>query len=173
VKYEGTRLLSIGEFAALTRLAPSALRYYDDAGLLRPVHVDADSGYRRYAPAQVPEAVLIRELRALAMPIADVRALLTAGPAGAHRRLDEHWRAVEARVVEARSRVGLAHQLIDRKEGQVGTMVTIDAGLPAGSRTRSRTRSPRLSRPGASSRWRTRSHNRSRSWRQGRAPEPG
>ena len=54
VKDDGTRLLTIGEFAARTRLAPTALRYYDDAGLLRPAAVDAGSGYRRYAPAQVP-----------------------------------------------------------------------------------------------------------------------
>lgn len=128
MKDEGTRLLGIGEFAALTRLAPSALRYYDDAGLLRPAHVDPDTGYRRYAPAQIPEAVLIRELRALAMPIAEVRALLDAGALDAHRRLDEHWRAVEARVAEARARVAAAHRLIDREEDPMGTVVTIDAG---------------------------------------------
>jgi DNA-binding transcriptional MerR regulator len=127
VKDEATRLLGIGEFAARTRLAPSALRYYDDAGLLRPARVDPDSGYRRYAPAQVAEAVLIRELRALAMPVAEIRALLDAGPAGAHRRLDEHWRAVEARVAEARARLAAAHRLIDREEDPMGTVVTIDA----------------------------------------------
>jgi DNA-binding transcriptional MerR regulator len=43
--------------------APSALRYYDDAGLLRPAQVEPESGYRRYALAQVPEGILIRELR--------------------------------------------------------------------------------------------------------------
>jgi DNA-binding transcriptional MerR regulator len=128
VKDGGTRLLSIGDFAALTWLAPSALRYYDDVGLLRPAHVEPESGYRRYARAQVPEGILIRELRVLAMPIAEVRALLEAGAGSAHRRLDDHWRAVEARVAEARWQLASAHRLIDRREEHMGTVVMIDAG---------------------------------------------
>jgi DNA-binding transcriptional MerR regulator len=147
---EGTRLLTIGEFAARTRLAPSALRYYDDAGLLRPTHVDPDSGYRRYAPAQVAEAVLIRELRALAMPVAEVRALLDASAADAHRRLEEHWRGVEARVAEARARLAAAHRLIDR-EDPMGTVVTIDGRELAAAIRQVLPAAPpeRLTRPGA------------------------
>ena len=33
-------LLSIGTFAALTRLSPKALRHYDELDLLTPAHVD-------------------------------------------------------------------------------------------------------------------------------------
>jgi DNA-binding transcriptional MerR regulator len=148
---EETRLLSIGEFAALTRLAPSALRYYDDAGLLRPAQVEPESGYRRYARAQVPEGILIRELRALAMPIAEVRALLDAGAASAHRRLDDHWRAVEARVAEAAGRLASAHRLIDRREDQMGTVVMIDAGSLTTAIRQVLPAAPpeRLTRPGA------------------------
>ncbi len=151
MKDDGTRLLSIGDFAALTRLAPSALRYYDDAGLLRPVHVDPESGYRRYARAQVPEGLLIRELRALAMPIAEVRALLDVGAATAHRRLDDYWRAVEARVAEARGQLASAHRLIDRREEQMGTVVTIDSASLATAIRQVLPAAPpeRLTRPGA------------------------
>ncbi|HXM57976.1 MAG TPA: MerR family transcriptional regulator [Candidatus Dormibacteraeota bacterium] len=152
MKDDGTRLLTIGEFAARTRLAPSALRYYDDAGLLRPAHVDPGSGYRRYAPAQVPEAVLIRELRALAMPVAEVRALLDAGPADAHARLDAHWRAVEARVAAARTRLAAAHRLIDHEEEMtMGPVVTIEADALATAIRQVLPAAPtaRLTRPGA------------------------
>ena len=150
MKDEETRLLTIGEFAARTRLAPSALRYYDDAGLLRPAHVDPGSGYRRYSPAQVAEAVLIRELRALAMPVAEVRALLDAGAADAHRRLEEHWRAVEARVAAARARLAAAHRLIDR-EDPMGTVVTIDGRELAAAIRQVLPAAPpeRLTRPGS------------------------
>ena len=151
MKDDGSRLLSIGEFAALTRLAPTALRYYDDAGLLRPAHVDPESGYRRYAREQIRDALLIRELRALAIPVAEVRALLDAGTAGAHHRLDDHWRAVEARVAEARGRLGTAHRLIDRREEPMGTVVTIDASSLATAIRQVLPAAPpqRLTRPGA------------------------
>ena len=39
-------LLSIGEFARLSRLSAKALRRYDQLGLLKPARVDPDSGYR-------------------------------------------------------------------------------------------------------------------------------
>jgi PPM family protein phosphatase len=42
-------LVSIGEFARLSRLSPKALRRYDGLDLLWPDRVDPDSGYRWYA----------------------------------------------------------------------------------------------------------------------------
>ncbi|WP_435848027.1 MerR family DNA-binding transcriptional regulator [Streptomyces decoyicus] len=39
-------LLTIGAFARRVGLAPSALRFYDDCGVLRPARVDAVTGYR-------------------------------------------------------------------------------------------------------------------------------
>jgi MerR family regulatory protein len=44
-------LMTIGEFARLSRLSPKALRIYDDSGLLAPARVDPASGCRRGAAA--------------------------------------------------------------------------------------------------------------------------
>jgi DNA-binding transcriptional MerR regulator len=41
-------MFAIGEFARLAQVTVKTLRYYDEAGLLKPAHVDPDSGYRRY-----------------------------------------------------------------------------------------------------------------------------
>jgi MerR family regulatory protein len=46
-----TDLVSIGEFAGLSHLSPTALRLDDELGLLVAARVDTDAGYRRYAPA--------------------------------------------------------------------------------------------------------------------------
>jgi protein phosphatase len=51
-------LVSIGEFARLSRLSPRALRPYDELGLLSPARVDADSGYRWYGTSQLEQARL-------------------------------------------------------------------------------------------------------------------
>ena len=41
-------LMSIGEFARLSRLSAKALRLYDELRLLPPARVDPDSGHRWY-----------------------------------------------------------------------------------------------------------------------------
>lgn len=74
-------LLTIGAFARLVGLTPSALRFYDDCGLLRPREIDPHTGYRYYGHDQRRAAVLLRRTRELDLPLAEVAAVL-AGPAG-------------------------------------------------------------------------------------------
>ncbi|MFC8047631.1 MerR family transcriptional regulator [Nocardia sp. NPDC057353] len=73
-----TATVPIGEFSRLTYLSVKALRYYHDIALLEPAAVDPGSGYRRYAVDQVPTAHLIRRLRALDMPVEEIRTVLGA-----------------------------------------------------------------------------------------------
>ncbi|MFC9235910.1 MerR family transcriptional regulator [Streptomyces decoyicus] len=77
-------LLTIGAFARRVGLAPSALRFYDDCGVLRPARVDAVTGYRRYGAGQAARAVKVRQLRAAGLPLVDVAVVLD-GPEDAAR----------------------------------------------------------------------------------------
>jgi len=52
-------LLTIGAFARAVGLTPSALRHYDECGLLRPAEVDHATGYRYYTPDLVRRAELV------------------------------------------------------------------------------------------------------------------
>src|SRR5207302_9581594 len=66
--------LSIGEVAAATGFRTSAIRYYEDAGILpRP---DRVSGKRRYHADTVDRLILIRFCSRLGIRLADVRGLL-------------------------------------------------------------------------------------------------
>ncbi len=65
----GGELVTIGEFARLSRLSAKALRRYDELGLLRPALVDPVNGYRYYDPAQVEGARLVAWLRRIGMPL--------------------------------------------------------------------------------------------------------
>ena len=73
-----TATLAIGDFSRATHLSVKTLRHYHDIGLLEPVDVDPDTGYRRYAPAQIGVAQVIRRFRDLDMPLDDIHAVLTA-----------------------------------------------------------------------------------------------
>ncbi|WP_223190972.1 MerR family transcriptional regulator, partial [Nonomuraea terrae] len=73
-------LLPIGQFARLARLSVKRLRRYDDLGLLRPVWVDADTGYRYYRASQAREALSIGLLRSMDVPLAVVGEVLAGSP---------------------------------------------------------------------------------------------
>src|SRR5271154_1351212 len=77
-----TSTVSVGRFATMTHLSVKTLRHYHDVGLLEPAEVDPHTGYRYYALEQLPTAQLIRRLRDLRMPVADVRAVLLAPSSG-------------------------------------------------------------------------------------------
>ncbi|MEI5519370.1 MerR family transcriptional regulator [Streptomyces brasiliscabiei] len=83
-------LMPIGVFARRSGLTSSALRFYDDSGLLRPAEVDPASGYRYYTADQLVRATALRRLREIAMPLTGVEAVLDAGPEDAARLVDEH-----------------------------------------------------------------------------------
>lgn len=95
-------LLTISAFARRVGLTPSALRFYDDCGLLRPAEVDHGNGYRYYAPGQQARAELLRDLREIDLPLADVRVVLDGGPAEAAAVVSAHLRTVEGKADAAR-----------------------------------------------------------------------
>jgi protein phosphatase len=94
------KLLTIGEFARLSRLSPKALRLYDELGLLRPARVDEWSGYRYYAPSQLERARLVAWLRRLGMPLAQIGAVVESPPAEAAASVAAFLRVAEADFAE-------------------------------------------------------------------------
>ncbi|MEU7029244.1 MerR family transcriptional regulator [Streptomyces sp. NPDC046275] len=117
-------LLTIGDFARATGLTPKALRRYDELGLLRPARVDPFSGYRYYAGEQVERARLVRWLRRIGMPLAEIGrvcALYETDVPGAARAIRAYWAGVETETAVRRD---LAASLVDRMKGTTGMTTT-------------------------------------------------
>ncbi|MEV0110352.1 MerR family transcriptional regulator [Nocardia sp. NPDC050799] len=110
-------LITIGAFARSCGITPSALRFYDDSGLLSPAGVDAATGYRYYAPAQVERAVTIRRLRAIDMPLDQITRVLASDPHTAAGLIDDHVAGLLQRSRQAR---------------RTGEMVKAALGEPSG-----------------------------------------
>ncbi len=72
--------LGIGEFARLGGVSVRTLHHYDAVGLLRPAHVDARSGRRRYAAAQLRDLSRVVTLKELGFTLAEAAELLARGP---------------------------------------------------------------------------------------------
>lgn len=88
--------MSIGAFAKRAGLTASALRFYDDAGVLRPEQTDPLTGYRRYSERQLIQAEKVRQLREIGMPLSTIGHLLTASAADAARLIDDQVAKVAA-----------------------------------------------------------------------------
>jgi DNA-binding transcriptional MerR regulator len=107
-------MLTIGRFADASGLTVRALRHYDEIGLLRPAQVDPVTGYRYYDSAQLEDAVTIRRLRALELPLDDIGQLLAADAATFRNHLAAHgYRVAE----EARDKHSLLLELAALVEG--------------------------------------------------------
>lgn len=97
--------LRAGEFGAAGRLSPKALRLYAEQGLLVPARVDPATGYRYYAPEQLPRARLIARLRRIGVPLARIRFLADLTP--------------QARALELRGWLRTQRGLLDERAAVV------------------------------------------------------
>ena len=105
-------LLTIGELARRTDVATSALRYYDELGLLRPA--TRVSGRRRYPPESVGVVGAILFLRDVGFTLEEIGRLMAArakSPRPWHE-LARKIAELDERITEAQTaRVAVEHAL--------------------------------------------------------------
>jgi DNA-binding transcriptional MerR regulator len=86
-------------------------------GLLEPSEVDPGNGYRYYAEDQIPVAQVIRRLRGLQMPVAEVKAVLAApDPEARNQLIVGHLDRLEGDLARTRAAVIELRGLLDRSE---------------------------------------------------------
>lgn len=96
-------VVRIGELARRSGVPPTALRYYEKAGLLNEPK-RADSGYRAYDRSALPRLAFIRAAQAVGLSLAEIReviAIRDRGAAPCHHVVD----LVERRRGEVRARI--------------------------------------------------------------------
>ena len=87
---ESQDLLSIGQVAEATGLRPSALRYYEDAGLIEPA--GRIGGRRHYEPGILRRLAIVALCQEVGFGIAEIADLLGHGEDAADR-----WREIAER----------------------------------------------------------------------------
>ena len=106
--------LAIGDFSRATHLSVKMLRHYHEIGLLEPVDVDADTGYRRYATDQIATAQIIRRFRDLDMPLDDIHAVLDATDVETRNRvIANHLARLESSLARTQEAVASLSDLLD------------------------------------------------------------
>jgi DNA-binding transcriptional MerR regulator len=120
------QLVPIGRFSDMTRLSVKALRRYDELGLLAPAYVDPSSGYRYYAMSQARRAEAVRRLRALDLPLEEIKRMLAAAPADVTGMLAAHQERLRAERDRHDRMLATVAQLITGKESLMNYPITID-----------------------------------------------
>ena len=106
--------LSIGDFSRATHLGVKTLRHYHDIGLLEPVDVDTETGYRRYATEQIVTAQIIRRFRDLDLPLDDIHAVLDATDVETRNRvIANHLARLESNLARTQEAVSSLRGLLD------------------------------------------------------------
>ena len=96
--------LTVSEVAARTGFTPSALRYYDKLGLVRPPD-RSEAGYRRYDEGSVQRLAFVARAKRLGLPLGDITDLL------------ELWDDEECGPVQSRLADLVAGKLAETHEG--------------------------------------------------------
>jgi DNA-binding transcriptional MerR regulator len=69
-------MFTVGEFSRLAQVSKRLLRYYDEIGLLKPVHTDPLTGYRYYKAEQLPNLNRILALKELGLSLDQIQRVL-------------------------------------------------------------------------------------------------
>lgn len=99
--------LAIGELSERTGVPTSALRYYDELGLVRPIARAA--GRRRYAASAVRDVSVILFFREIGFSLADIRRFLD-GERHGRRELIDHKLA---ELAEQQHRIEVARTALE------------------------------------------------------------
>jgi DNA-binding transcriptional MerR regulator len=93
-------MIRIGDFSKLSRVSVKTLRYYDEMGLLKPVHVDPFTGYRLYEFSQLSALHRILAPKDLGFSLEEIGRLLDDGLS-----VEQMQGMLKLRQTEARQRV--------------------------------------------------------------------
>ena len=101
---EDHTLLLIGDLAGQTGVAPSALRYYESAGLLR-AEARTESGYRVFGSRATRRLLFIQRAKALGFKLSEIKRLIEAPRAAREDELAYFNRVLASKIGETRARI--------------------------------------------------------------------
>jgi DNA-binding transcriptional MerR regulator len=114
-------MFGIGTVARLAGVSVRTLRYYDELGLLRPVWVDPNTGYRWYAPEQLRRLHRIVALRDLGVRLVDVSVLLDD-----QLSVEELRGILSLRRAEAHDRLAAEAERLARVEARLAQLEVVE-----------------------------------------------
>ncbi|HLO33306.1 MAG TPA: MerR family transcriptional regulator [Anaerolineales bacterium] len=107
-------MIRIGDFSKLSRVSVKTLRYYDEMGLLKPMDVDAFTGYRLYEYSQLLMLHRILALKDLGFSLEEIGRLLDEDLS-----VEQMRGMLKLRETEARQRLREEAERLERIESRL------------------------------------------------------
>ncbi len=107
-------MIRIGDFSRISLVSVKTLRYYDELGLLKPVHIDPFTGYRMYEYHQLLRLNRILALKDLGFSLEEIGQLLSEDLTA-----DQLRGMLKLRRAEARQKVRDEAERLDRVEARL------------------------------------------------------
>ena len=112
-KTDVSALMTIGDFSRSVQLSVKALRFYHRVGILVPERIDPSNGYRSYGSAQIADAQVVKQLRALDLPVDSIRHILASNVAIRHQLISRHLEELEERLNATQAAVTSLRALLE------------------------------------------------------------
>ncbi|PZD94719.1 MerR family transcriptional regulator [Paenibacillus sambharensis] len=106
-------LFTIGEMAKLHNITMKTLRYYDEIGLLQPIHTDLVNGYRYYSTEQFEQLNTIQYLKRLGFSLKDIKSHLD------HRDIDGFLHLLEKQKELTEQKIKELEQVNSRFQNRI------------------------------------------------------
>lgn len=113
--------MNIGQVADVSGLKPTAIRFYENVGLVKPERLE--NGYRHYSDADVHKLVFLQRARSLGFSMEDCRSLLSLYEDRDRASADvksiavEHLGLIDRKLVELASLKTVLERLVKRCRG--------------------------------------------------------
>lgn len=108
--------MKIGDLAAFFDVSAKALRIYEQKGIIRPVKVDPETGYRYYSADQVKQLNALIDLQALGFSLDEIKEIMCGGLSKEEllHRMEEKQRIWEETIAKAQSKIETISDIMDR-----------------------------------------------------------
>jgi MerR family redox-sensitive transcriptional activator SoxR len=110
--------LTIGQVSERSGVATSALRYYEDAGLISSER--ADSGHRRYRRDVLRRVAFIKVAQLVGLSLEEIREALSSLPAARTPTTRDWERLSKTWTPRLDARIAMLERLRDRLDGCIG-----------------------------------------------------
>jgi len=108
------KLFRIGEIAAFFGVSVKAMRVYEKMGILKPVKVDQNTGYRYYTADHVKQLDALLELKYFGFSLAEIKELLEGRPEKYMEALVHKRVAWQDKIADAQFRIDNINEAINK-----------------------------------------------------------
>ena len=93
-------MITIRKMSQACQLSVKTLRWYDQTGLLKPVHIDEKTGFRYYSLDQIDRVILIKRYKRFGFSLEEIASLLEADEDRLTASLSRKRAELEAQILE-------------------------------------------------------------------------